>query len=173
MSWLFWTVGVIIFIFGVVVFRGAPYVPSHRRQVERALDELYRLQHKDLLIDVGSGDGVVLRQAAKRGARAIGYELNPILVIISRWLSRKDKKVSVHLADFWNVALPGDTTVVYGFLVTRDIDKMARKLQHEANRLGRQIHFISYGAKIKDRPAIRQIGAHHLYLFSPLQMKQP
>ena len=171
--WLFWAAGIVVFIFGFVVFRGAPYVPSHRRQVERAFDELYPVTGKDVVVDVGSGDGIVLRLASRRGARAIGYELNPILVILSQFLSRHDKKIRVQLSDFWLTSLPLETTVVYGFLVTRDIEKMARKLQFEANRLNRPIYFICYGASIKSRPKLRELGAHHLYQFEPLQVAKP
>jgi SAM-dependent methyltransferase len=167
--WLLWALGLIILVFGFVVFRGAPYVPSHRRRVERAFDDLYPLGRKDVVVDVGSGDGIVLRLASKRGAEAIGYELNPILVLLSQWLSRGDQRVHVHLADFWLTALPDTTTLVYGFMVTRDIEKMADKMQHEANRLNRPLYFICYGAAITSHPRVKQLGAHHLYRFDPLQ----
>lgn len=171
--WVVWLLGAIILIFGIVVFRGAPYVPSHRRQVERAFDELYVVSDKDVVVDVGSGDGIVLRLASRRGARATGYELNPILVALSRILSRHDKNVRVQLSDFWLVSLPAETTLVYGFLVVRDIEKMVCKLQLEANRLHRPFYFISYGAMITSRPPLKKLGAHHLYKFEPLQDKEP
>ncbi len=168
MAWLFWPVAGVILLFGFVVLRGAPYVPSHRRDVKRAFDELYELSEKDVLVDVGSGDGIILRQAAARGAKAVGYELNPALVAVSRFLSRGDPKVSVRLGDFWLAPLPADTTVVYGFIVTRDAKKMAKKLQAEADRLGRGLYFISYGSELKDVRKLKGLGAHHLYRFDPL-----
>ena len=171
--WVLWILAVIVLIFGFVVFRGAPYVPSHRRQVERAFDELYPLSDKDVLVDVGSGDGIVLRLASRRGARAVGYELNPILVALSQFLSRHDASVTVRLSVFWLTALPPETTVVYGFVVTRDIEKMARKLQQETDRLRHPLYFVSYGATIKSHPKLKELGAHHLYRFDPLQTKQP
>lgn len=171
--WILWVLAALVLIFGFVVFRGAPYVPSHRRQVEHAFDDLYPVSEKDVVIDVGSGDGIILRLASKRGARAIGYELNPILVLLSQFLSRHDPKVSVRLSDFWLTALPPETTIVYGFVVTRDIEKIARKLQQEANRLKHPLYFVSYGAMIKDHPKLKELGAHHLYRFDPLQTKQP
>ncbi len=169
MSWLFWIVFGIILAFGLVVFRGAPYVPSHRRQVERAFTKLRPLRKSDVVIDAGSGDGVILRLASRKGARAVGYELNPLLVLISRFLSRRDERVQVRLGDFWRVSLPEDTTLVYGFMVERDIKKMANKMQQEANRLGRTLEFISYGSSIPEMKATGQLGAHHLYRFEPLQ----
>src|SRR5680860_1758140 len=93
MIWLWLFFVTIAIFFGAVVFRGAPYVPSQKFYINQALRELYPISNKDLLIDIGSGDGVVLREASKLGARAIGYEINPFLVIISRLLSRKDNRV--------------------------------------------------------------------------------
>lgn len=166
---LFWTVAAIIVIFGFVVFRGAPYVPSHKSDITQAFDELYSLGKDDVVVDVGSGDGIVLRMATQRGARAVGYELNPILVVISRFLSRHDANVRVILGDFWLTQLPADTTVVYGFSVSRDMKKMTTKLQTEATRLNRTLHYISYGSQLKGLMAQKALGAYHLYEFKPLQ----
>ena len=80
---LFWAIVIILCVFfGLVVFRGAPYVPSKKTYINQAFSDLYPLTDKDVLVDVGSGDGVVLRSATKFGALAIGYEINPILVIM-------------------------------------------------------------------------------------------
>ncbi|MEO7904207.1 MAG: methyltransferase domain-containing protein [Candidatus Saccharimonadales bacterium] len=169
MVWL-WITAAIVLIFGVVVFRGAPYVPSRKREIQRAFSELYPLDEDDLLVDIGSGDGIVLRQAAAHGARAVGYELNPILVIISQWLSRDQRGlVRVTLADFWRVALPDDTTVVYVFGESRDIVKMAQKVISEATRLGRPLAFISYGFAVPGLEPVRTVGAYFLYELDPLQ----
>lgn len=172
MAWVAWLAGAVVLLFGFVVFRGAPYVPSHRRDVRLSFDELYPLGKEDVLVDVGSGDGIILRLAAGYGARSVGYELNPVLVVISRFLSRRDKKISVRLADFWLVPLPDDTTVVYGFIVTRDTKKMTEKLQREADRMGRPLYFISYGSELKGKQKLKELGAHHLYRFEPLQVKK-
>lgn len=169
MEVLFWIFAAVVLLFGFVVFRGAPYVPSHKREVVRAFDELYKITSSDVVVDFGSGDGVILRLATARGARAIGYELNPALVMVSRFLSRQSKKTKVHLGDFWFAPLPEETTLVYGFMVERDIEKMAKKLQSEANRLGRPLYFMSYGSAVKDHPKLKELGAHHLYRFNPLQ----
>ena len=80
MSWLLFAILAIVILVGFSAFTGAPYVPSHRRDVARAFRELYSLDANDVLVDIGSGDGVVLRQASQRGARAVGYEIHPLLV---------------------------------------------------------------------------------------------
>jgi len=107
--WLLIAAGV-VFLIGFVAFTGAPYVPSRRADIQRVFTELYPLSAKDLVVDIGSGDGVVLRTVSKLGARAVGYEIHPILVLISRMLSRGDGKVRVKLANFWRAPLPDETT---------------------------------------------------------------
>lgn len=168
MIW-FWLLFVVIMIFGFVVFRGAPYVPSRKRELTKAFDELYALGEHDVLVDIGSGDGIVLREAAKRRARAIGYELNPILVLISRFLSRRQPLIETYLADFWFVQLPAETTVVYVFGESRDITKMASKVADEARRLNKPLAFISYGFAVPNVTHIKKVGAYYLYQFNSLQ----
>lgn len=170
MELLFIVVITLVLVFGLVVFRGAPYVPTKKRDLEKAFTDVYPLKDSDTLVDIGSGDGVVLRQAAKRGARAIGYELNPVLVLISRLVSRQyGDRISIQLADFWFVALPNDTTIVYTFGESRDIKKMYKKVAREATRLQKSLYFMSYGFTVKGQQTVKDDGAIHLYRIDPLQ----
>lgn len=167
---LTWLAVAVVLLFGLVVFRGAPYVPSKKRDLERAFDELYPLGETDVLVDIGSGDGVVLRQAAKRGARAIGYELNPALVFISKLLARPYAPlITVRLVDFWLTRLPSDVTIVYTFGESRDIRKMYNKVVQEASRLHKTIYFMSYGFSVSTATPVAQNRVAYLYKVSPLQ----
>lgn len=163
----FWIVAIVFCAFGFVVFRGAPYVPSHRRYARLALTKLYRLKRSDVLVDLGSGDGIILRLAAKSGARAVGYELNPILVLISRLLARGDRRQTTKLADMWLVDFPAETTVVYVFSVSRDADKLTAKLRAHANTHSHQLWCITYGAGLGGEEPVKKLHAHSLYLFEP------
>lgn len=159
----------LVLLFGAVAFRGAPYVPTHRRELRRALTDLYPLSSQDVLVDVGSGDGVVLREAVQLGARGVGYEINPILVFLSRWLSRTNPNVEVRMCDFWLVDLPDEATIVYAFSVSRDMPKMARKLQAHVDRTGKLVMFMTYGSTLPGHESVGELGAHTLYCFTPLQ----
>lgn len=59
------------------------WVPTPPALVEKMLD-LARLTPKDRLVDLGSGDGVLVIAAAQRGVRARGIEYNRGLVAFSR-----------------------------------------------------------------------------------------
>ena len=169
MIWLGLFIIVIVIMFGFVVFRGSPYIPSHKSDIHQALNKLYVINSTDTLVDIGSGDGVILRQAAKRGAYAVGFEINPILVIISRCLSWGNKKIKIVFADFWLSHLPNETTVIYVFSVSRDIKNITKWIQNETNRLDRPLHLISYGTRFNGIKLLKNVGAHHLYVFYPLQ----
>lgn len=157
----------LVVLFGFVAFRGAPYVPSHPKQVRKAFQELFPLTEADVVVDAGSGDGLVLRIVAQRGARAIGYELNPLLVLASRIWSRGNTLVEVRLADFWRATLPSDTTLVYVFSVSRDVAKLERHLQEVATSQQRSFHIMMYGAPLPTLPAKAAMGAHVLYEVVP------
>lgn len=165
-----WVLLLIIFIcFGLIVFRGAPYVPTHRKDIQRAFTDLYPLTPQDVVVDIGSGDGVVLREVSQQGARAIGYELNPLLVGLSRLLNRGYDGVEVRLADFWLTQLPEEATVFYAFSVSRDIPKLTKKLQAHVNRTGRPAAFITYGSGPVGLEPAATLGPHALYHLAPLQ----
>jgi hypothetical protein len=158
--------GAIIFIsFGFVILRGAPYVPSHQKQLRRAFGELYKLSDRDVLVDLGSGDGAVLAQANKRGAKAIGYEINPLLWVGTRLRFWNNGRVSVKLQDYQTLSsLGSDVTIVYAFTTSHSIETIGRKLeQWSANK---ELYFISYGFTLKDHTPIKTVGPMYLYRFS-------
>jgi SAM-dependent methyltransferase len=59
------------------------WVPMAKERVEKMLD-LAKLTPADFVVDLGSGDGVTVIAAARRGARAMGVEFNPDLVAFSK-----------------------------------------------------------------------------------------
>lgn len=164
---LVWILIALVLLFGVTAFFGAPYVPSRKPDVRNVFEDLYPLSENDVLLDIGSGDGVVLREAAKHGARAVGYEINPILVLISRWLSRRDKRVSTELKNFWHHNFPANTTVVYVFGDSRDIKRMAGRIQQQVDTYKRPMHLISYGFTVPGIKELASTKSHHLYSFTP------
>jgi hypothetical protein len=65
-----------------------PYVQTPMHVVHRML-QLAEAKHSDLLWDLGSGDGRIVIAAAKRGARGVGYEIDPNLIVQSRINAKK------------------------------------------------------------------------------------
>lgn len=59
------------------------WVPTDESLIEAMLD-VAGVTPRDYVIDLGSGDGRIVIAAAKRGARAVGFEFNPDMVDLSR-----------------------------------------------------------------------------------------
>ena len=173
MIWLI-IIAVVVIIVGFAAFVGAPYVPSHGLQIRRAFTDLRPLTLDDTVVDLGSGDGVVLRRAIDLGAgHAIGYEINPALVWLSRILSgRYGRKIIVNTANMWRAQPPEGITVVYVFGVGRDMRRLAKLLQRWANTADKTIECVVYGHELPGYTPTRHVGAHHLYIFTPLQSRQ-
>ncbi len=158
---LWWFVGVALAAFLLVVLRGAPYVPTHKPSVKHALDML-DLPKGSTIVDLGSGDGVVLKMAAERGYHAIGYEINPFLCIISylRCFKYRDQ-VSVRWRDFWLTRMPQETDAVFVFLAGPYLHKLHKKLSREHTR---PLRVVSYGFVIPEAgEPVRSDNAVHLY----------
>lgn len=167
MLWIY-AIGSIIVLIGISAFFGAPYVPSHRKDVKRLFDELVPLSESDTILDIGSGDGLVLREASKRGAKAIGYEIHPLFVGISKVLSFGDPRVQIRWANAWTAPFPKAVTLVYAFSTGRDGEKLAAKVQHEADTLDRSITLVCYGNALPGYNPLQTFDAYFLYTFVPL-----
>lgn len=147
--------------FGAGALFGAPYVPLLKRDSQTLLD-LAELKPGQTLVDLGSGDGRFLRAAAQRGIRAIGFEINPLLWLISLvvcWPYRR--LVTIRLADFWRVQLP-ETDAVYVFLIERYMAKLDRKLTREARR---PLRLVSYVFSVPGKKPIRANKNSYVYAY--------
>jgi len=59
------------------------WVPTPDELIKAMLD-VAKVTPSDYVVDLGSGDGRIVIEAAKRGARALGIEFNPDMVDLSR-----------------------------------------------------------------------------------------
>jgi precorrin-6B methylase 2 len=64
------------------------WVPTPQVLVNKMLD-IAKVTPKDYLMDLGSGDGITVITAAKRGATAVGIEYNPDMVELSKANAKK------------------------------------------------------------------------------------
>ena len=75
-----------------------PFVPSPMLVVERML-QLAEVRRDDILYDLGSGDGRIVIEAAKKfGVKGVGVDLNPTLVEQAR--RRAAEEGVSHLVEF-------------------------------------------------------------------------
>jgi len=94
------------------------WVPTPPALVEKMLD-LARLKPDDRLVDLGSGDGVLVIAAARRGSRARGIEYDPRLVDFAKRAARAagvDRRTRFVRGDIFETDF-SDATVVTTFLL--------------------------------------------------------
>jgi hypothetical protein len=97
----------------------------------RAFLEAVPMGPQDLLVDLGCGDGRVLREARKRcGVRALGFEVNAWAYLMARIRCGRDHGIEIRRADFWHADL-SDASVVFCYLFPDVIAHLAGKLEAE------------------------------------------
>ena len=137
-----------------------PYVPTNEKVVMEML-KVAKVTKNDLLYDLGSGDGRIVLAAARRGARAVGVELDAQLVQDSR-----DRAFAAGVADrtsfVWQDALKSDlrpATVVTLYLFPELNAKLAPKFLAEL-RPGTRI--VSHRFPVADWRPARTLSADGL-----------
>lgn len=110
---------------------GAPWLPVRAQDIEAAF-RLADVGADDLVIDLGSGDGRLLVEAAGRGARVVGYELNPFMVWLSRRrLARFGDRAVIHRKNLFSADV-SQATLIYLFGLNTIMPTIADKLRREA-----------------------------------------
>ncbi len=165
-----WLIGgvVIIVMIGIgVLFGGAPFVPTRRAWIAEALT-LSGFGQDDVIVDLGSGNGVVLEAALDRGARrAIGYEINPLLALWSRLrLRRFGRRLVIRTTDFFRTDLPPDTTIIYMFQTGGVMRRIKPYLLEQKSKLHRStIKVVCFGFTIPGLEAQCELNGMTLYEF--------
>lgn len=179
-----WFLFLIIFIILLIptayaAYIGAPYVPVRRPALKKAFDKL-QIGSQDTVVDLGAGDGGVLVEVARRGARAVGYELSPIMWAIA-WVrlsifragktpgvngktpgveEARRRTPQIFLKNFYRQTLPPDTTIIYTFLMPQNLPRLVNYLATQ--KLPRAKYLLSYTFALPNTPPrdIIQTPAH-------------
>ena len=116
-----------------VIIDGGPYVPTPEVVVDRML-ELAGVRADDIVYDLGSGDGRLVIEAARRyGARGVGVEREARLVDLARAAAATAQvahRVSFKQGDLFDTDLRG-ATVVTLYLLPRLLAQLLPKLRAE------------------------------------------
>ncbi len=155
----------LIFFLLLAMTYGVPFVPT-RKDTAKKIIELLKIKPGDTFYDLGSGDGRMLFLAAEKGARAIGIEMNPHLVLwtyIKIILKRKWNQVSVKFGNYWWVNLSqANKVIIYG--MPRIMSKASKKFIRELKK-GTLVASNSF--QIPDMDLVKKIvvGKDTVYLY--------
>lgn len=149
-----------VIIFYALIF-GAPYAPLAQNRIDTMV-RLLTLRKGQKLVDLGSGDGRIVIEFAKRGIESHGYEINPVLVALSLFKIRKaglQKKAFIHFKDFWSVNLSEfDAITLYG--ITHIMGRLEKKIKKECKP---DVKIVTNYFRFPDLKAIRQENRVTLY----------
>ena len=110
--------------------QGALYVSTSRVRISAFLDAV-PMKAGQLLVDIGCGDGRVLRQVRRRyEVRAVGYELNLLAYVKAKLLCFGRKNIQIRWRNFWTVDL-SDADVVFCYLFPDVMRNLAAKLKSD------------------------------------------
>ena len=152
----------ILFLFLPLAF-GAPFQPSSKKRV-RIITEIAKIKEGERVAELGSGNGKLVIALAKTGAEVHGYEINPVLILWSRWKIKKlglEKKAFVHWKNFWKVDLKKFDVIIL-FQVYYIMRKLGNKIKKEAKK-GTRV--VSNTWKFPGKKPVKKISHVYLYKF--------
>jgi 16S rRNA A1518/A1519 N6-dimethyltransferase RsmA/KsgA/DIM1 with predicted DNA glycosylase/AP lyase activity len=118
----------------------------------------------DTIIELGCGDGRVMRRLAAAGYNVIGYELNPILVAVAHiYTWRYRQKVTIIWGDYWRKEWP-PAKGMYVFLLEKYMKKLDKKLGKYSKTNG-PISVVSYAFQIPKKRAKTSKSGLYLYKY--------
>jgi SAM-dependent methyltransferase len=162
---------VIYLLYYIIAFiSAAPFVPSTKRATHTMV-RMAGIKKGMNVYDLGSGDGRVLFEAAKIGANAIGYELNPILVLITAFrmiFSPHRTSIHIHWKSLWNADIHS-ADVVFIYLIPMHLDKLKKKLLTEL-KPGTRV--VSNSFIFENWPITAKNTTEHVYVFTVPQRYQ-
>jgi cyclopropane fatty-acyl-phospholipid synthase-like methyltransferase len=140
---------------------GAPYEGIREKPLKQMV-KISNVKKSDTSVDLGSGDGRIVIAFAKKGIKAVGYEINPFLVLYSRRKIRKLKlqnKAKIYWKNFWNVDFGK-----YSIITTFQYFTVAKKLEDKINKeCKKETKIISHYWKFPNLKIKKQVDKIYFY----------
>ena len=109
---------------------GALYVSTPRVRIAAFLDAV-PMNSAQLLVDLGCGDGRVLRTVRKRyGVQAVGFEINPLAYLKARVACLGISGVEIRFQNFWKADIT-KADIVFCYLFPDVMKALSTKLKRE------------------------------------------
>ncbi|MFZ2024981.1 MAG: hypothetical protein WAV51_01690 [Microgenomates group bacterium] len=154
----------LFFYMALAFLTGAPYVPS-TTSVSKVMIALAHIKKGETIVDLGSGDGRLLFLAARAGAKAIGLEINPYLVLfttIKALCSPERTMIRAYWKNFWRADFQ-NANVVFVYLLPWRMKQLEEKLLREMKPGSR---VVSNSFIFPNIPCTKKDELHHVYLFT-------
>lgn len=142
----------------------APPIPLPRDTIRKML-KLAHVTKRDMVYDLGSGDGRILIIAAKEfHAKAVGIEKNRLMVWLSRWIIKKNNlqdKIKISHGDIFKENLK-NADVILMYLSHKLTQKLKSKFEKE---LKKRTRIVSASHPVVGWEEIKKIRTGHFYSY--------
>lgn len=171
---IFWIVNVVLLlIIGFLLLLlsmfwppDSPWAPWWKidKKTARAVCRFANISSKDIVYELGSGDGTFLDIAAKEfGAKGVGIEIDPLRYLFSKIrfkINGLNKKIKIIKKNFHDVDI-SSASVIFVYLVPRALGRLKPKFLKELKK-GTPIISLKYKMNL---PLIKQDKKNKLYLY--------
>ncbi len=142
------------------VFGFAPFYPTKKSDIE-SIKNLINISPKDKVLDIGCGNGRVLKYFCKFTPFVYGVEINPFWAILAKLnLSRCGKwKGKIYTANYKNVDLE-NYDIIFCYLLPKDM-RYLEKYKFTDLKKGSKI--ITNTFKLKNMRLIKKFDKLYLY----------
>jgi cyclopropane fatty-acyl-phospholipid synthase-like methyltransferase len=136
---LFLAIIFLLFLLSMIWPPDSPWAPWWRtsEKTARKMCELANINNKDIVYDLGSGEGTALIIASKEfGAKGVGIEIDPTRFLYSKLLLKKHKlsnSVIIKRGNIFHEDL-SNATVVFVYLIPKTLDKLLPKFRKELKK---------------------------------------
>ena len=105
---------------------GAPFVPTHMKQVKRMIDAA-NLKKGMKIYDLGCGDGRLVHEASTLvgSTKAVGYEYSPLVYLWAKFLSIFWRGDAIKYGNIWNQNF-SDADVIFCYLLPHAMAKFEK-----------------------------------------------
>ncbi len=135
----------LLFMLSMVWPPDSPWAPWWRtnKKTAKAICKIANINSKDVVYDLGCGDGEVLLQTAKLGVRGVGIEIDPLRAFIANLRVVKNNfqnKIIIKRKNFFDEDL-SKATVVIVYLIPKTLEKLLPKFKRELKKGTRIVSF--------------------------------
>lgn len=154
----------VFFFFLCLAFvTGAPFVLT-TNSTAQSMIRLAHIKKGMIAYDLGSGTGKLLFLAAEKGAKAVGFEINPFLVLLSNLraiFSPYKHSVKTVWKNLWTADLRY-ADVIFLYLIPWKMERLEKKLKTEVKK-GSIV--VSNSFIFPNFPCIRKDKKNHVFVY--------
>jgi len=130
----------IAFLVTMIFASSAPWVPTRRNDMKRVL-KLAAIAPGETFYDLGCGDGRLVVEASRAGAKAVGLDISLMSYFMTLIrIAAERSRAKVVFKNFFRQNL-SDADIVYLFLTPSAMPKVEKKLKAELKKGARVISY--------------------------------